>query len=90
MVQQGQIDHLLQEAGEIPPPPHVVEQATMSDYDGVYARSVEDPEGFWAEAAGELHWFPQVGRRVPVGLPQLPLVRGWGRPTSPTTRWIVT
>ena len=30
MVQQGQIDHLLQEAGEIPPPPHVVEQATMA------------------------------------------------------------
>ena len=23
MVQQGQIDHLLQESGEIPPPPHV-------------------------------------------------------------------
>ena len=57
MVQQGQIDHLLQEAGEIPPPPHVVEQATMADYDGVYARSVADPEGFWAEAAEELHWF---------------------------------
>ncbi|CAI8013688.1 Acetyl-coenzyme A synthetase [Geodia barretti] len=57
MVQQGQIDHLLQESGEIPPPPHVVEQATMSDYDGVYARSIADPEGFWAEAAEELHWF---------------------------------
>ncbi len=57
MVQQGQIDHLLQEAGEIPPPPHVSGQATLSDYDGVYARSVEDPEGFWAEAAEELHWF---------------------------------
>ena len=57
MVQQGQIDHLLQEAGEIPPPPHVSGQATLSDYDGVYARSVADPEGFWAEAADELHWF---------------------------------
>ena len=57
MVQQGQIDHLLQEAGEIPPPPHVSGQATLSDYDAVYARSVADPEGFWAEAAEELHWF---------------------------------
>ena len=57
MVQQGQIDHLLQEAGEIPPPPHVAAQATLSDYDAVYQRSVADPEGFWAEAAAELHWF---------------------------------
>ncbi len=28
MVQQGQIDHLLQEGGEIPPPASLVEQAT--------------------------------------------------------------
>ena len=57
MVQQGQIDHLLQETGRIPPPPHVSGQATLQDYDGVYARSIADPEGFWAEAAAELHWF---------------------------------
>ena len=57
MVQQGQIDHLLQESGEIPPPPHVSGQATLTDFDAVYARSVADPEGFWAEAADELHWF---------------------------------
>ncbi len=57
MVQQGQIDHLLQETGQIPPPPHVSGQATLQDYDAVYARSMADPEGFWAEAAAELHWF---------------------------------
>ena len=57
MVQQGQIDHLLQETGEIPPPPHVARQATLQDYDAVYRRSIEDPEGFWAEVASELHWF---------------------------------
>ena len=73
---RGQIDHLLQEAGEIPPPPHVVEQATMSDYDGVYARSVEDPEGFWAEAAEELHWFRRWDDVFQWDYPQLPLVRG--------------
>ena len=57
MVQQGQIDHLLQETGEIPPPPHVSQQATLQDYDAVYRRSIEDPEGFWAEVASELHWY---------------------------------
>jgi len=57
MVQQGQIDNLLRESGEIPPPPHVSGQAALQDYDAVYARSLADPEGFWAEAAAGLHWF---------------------------------
>ncbi len=41
MVQQGQIDHLLQETGEIPPPLHVSQQAALQDYDGVYRRFVQ-------------------------------------------------
>jgi acetyl-CoA synthetase len=57
MVQQGQIDHLLQETGEIPPPPHVARQATLQDYEETYRRSITDPEGFWAEVASELEWF---------------------------------
>ncbi|MCH8898453.1 MAG: acetate--CoA ligase [Chloroflexi bacterium] len=57
MVQQGQIDHLLQETGEIQPPPHVARQATLQDYDETYRRSIADPEGFWAEVASELEWF---------------------------------
>ena len=57
MVQQGQIDNLLRESGQIPAPHHVSAQAALQDYDGVYARSIEDPEGFWAEAAEGLHWF---------------------------------
>ena len=57
MVQQGQIDHLLQETGEIPPPPHVSQQAALQDYDAVYRRSIQDPEGFWSEVASELHWY---------------------------------
>ena len=28
-----------------------------SRFDEVYARSLRDPEGFWAEAAEEIHWF---------------------------------
>ena len=57
MVQQGQIDHLLQETGQVPPPPHVARQATLQDYQETYARSIADPETFWAEVAGELDWF---------------------------------
>ena len=57
MVQQGQIDHLLQQTGEIPAPPHVARQATLQDYEAEYARSLADPEGFWAGVAGELEWF---------------------------------
>ena len=57
MVQQGQIDHLLQETSEIQPPSHVYQQATLKDYDEVYQRSITDPETFWAEIASELDWF---------------------------------
>ena len=57
MVQQGQIDHLLQETSEIQPPAHVYEQATLKDYQEVYQRSITDPEQFWAEIASELDWF---------------------------------
>src|SRR5207247_436597 len=28
-----------------------------SHYDDVYARSIHDPIGFWAEAAEEIHWY---------------------------------
>src|SRR5215470_1997174 len=30
---------------------------SREEYDRIYKRSVEDPEGFWSEIAGELHWF---------------------------------
>ena len=57
MVQQGQIDHLLQETGSIPPPPHVANQATLQNYEETYRRAAQDPEGFWAGVASELEWF---------------------------------
>ena len=75
MVEQSQIDHLLQETGEIPAPPHVAQQATLQDYEAAYARSVADPEGFWADVAAELEWF-SPGPGVSVGLPNLPVVPG--------------
>ena len=33
-----------------------------SRYDDVYARSLEDPEGFWAEAAEQVHWYRKWDR----------------------------
>ena len=62
MVQQGHIDHLLQESGEIQPPSSLIEQVYLKDFDDAYRRSVEDPEGFWAEVASELDWFKPWSR----------------------------
>ena len=57
MVQQGQIDHLLQESGEIQPPASLVQQVYLKNPEAEYQRSVDDPDTFWAEVAGELDWF---------------------------------
>ena len=57
MVEQRQIDHLLQETGEIEPPAWLVENANIQDYESEYKRSTEDPEGFWSEVASELDWY---------------------------------
>ncbi|GIT02142.1 MAG: hypothetical protein CM1200mP27_07670 [Chloroflexota bacterium] len=47
MVQQGQIDHLLQETGQILPPPTLVQQAFLQDHEAAYKESVESTEDFW-------------------------------------------
>ncbi len=39
------------------PPKGIVERAWIKDYESLYKRSVEDPEGFWGEVAEELYWF---------------------------------
>ncbi len=30
---------------------------SLAEYEALYKQSIENPEKFWAEAAGELHWF---------------------------------
>ena len=57
MVQQGQIDHLLQETGQILPPPALVQQAFLQDYAAAYKDSMDSPEDFWEAVAKELTWF---------------------------------
>ena len=48
----------------------------MSRYDAVYARSIQDPEGFWAEAANDVHWFRRWDRVL-------------DRSRAPFDRWFV-
>lgn len=46
------------------PVPDAFAETTLVDrarYDALYARSVEDPEGFWAEQATRLDWFAPFG-----------------------------
>ena len=57
MVQQGQIDHLLQETGQILPPPALVQQAFLQDLDSANKASADSPEDFWEGVAKELSWF---------------------------------
>ncbi len=40
--------------GAEPVTPHI---ASMEQYREMYERSLSDPEGFWGDAAKELHWF---------------------------------
>jgi acetyl-CoA synthetase len=41
---------------DYPPPPVVASQAVQQDFDRAYRRSVEDPDGFWAEQADRFRW----------------------------------
>jgi acetyl-CoA synthetase len=57
---QSDIDSLLKEDRVFTPAAGFSSGAhikSREDYDRIYKRSVEDPEGFWSEVAGELHWF---------------------------------
>jgi acetyl-CoA synthetase len=39
------------------PAPELVEQCHVKDYEALYARSMADPEKFWAEQADTLEWY---------------------------------
>lgn len=58
------IDNLLHEERVIPPPESFVARARLSreDYDRLYRRSLDDPDGFWSDVAGELHWMRRWDR----------------------------
>jgi acetyl-CoA synthetase len=54
------LESSLREYRVFAPPAEFVAKAHvqgLDQYEALYRRSVEDPEGFWGEAAGELEWF---------------------------------
>ncbi|HEV2147449.1 MAG TPA: acetate--CoA ligase [Longimicrobiaceae bacterium] len=55
------LDTLLQEDRSFPPPPEFAREAHVSDTEA-YRRAEEDPEGYWAGWAEELHWFRKWDR----------------------------
>lgn len=52
-----EIDQLLKSGREIAPPAALVAGARLQDYEAEYKKSINEPEKFWAEIAGELEWF---------------------------------
>jgi acetyl-CoA synthetase len=54
------LQSMLRENRVFPPPAEFAKKAWIkseAEYERMYRRSVDDPEKFWAEAAGELEWF---------------------------------
>ena len=54
------MESLLRENRVFPPPEEFAAKAhikSLAEYEAMYRRSVDEPEAFWAEVAGELEWF---------------------------------
>src|SRR5438105_10822363 len=58
--QHANIESAMQEHRLFPPTPAFAGQAHLTSrtaYDALYRESIEHPDRFWSDAAGELHWF---------------------------------
>jgi acetyl-CoA synthetase len=67
------LESTLREDRVFPPPPEFAAKAhikSLEEYETLYARSIADPEAFWAEAASELHWFQKWTKVLDWKLPQ--------------------
>src|ERR671923_2423695 len=62
------IENLFSEARTFPPPEDFKARALVTDW-AVYERARRDPEGFWAERAGELRWTRKWDRVLEWDLP---------------------
>ncbi len=59
-LQPQHFDSILRETRVFPPPAEFAAKAhvnSMAAYQAMYRRSIDQPEEFWAEVAGELDWF---------------------------------
>jgi acetyl-CoA synthetase len=59
------LESILDENRKFPSPDNfrkVAHISNVEDYLARYRKSIEDPEGFWAAAAEELHWYKKWGR----------------------------
>jgi len=77
-VESSGISSLMKEGRKFPPPLEFSAQAhikTLDEYRAMYKRSIEDPQGFWAEAAENLHWFKKWDK-----------VMDWHRPDA---KWFI-
>ena len=76
------IQVLARERRTFPPPPEFSEHAyikSMEQYEQIYRRSMEDPEGFWAEMAEEnIDWFRKWDRvlEYDFGIPEISWFQG--------------
>ena len=55
-----EISSMMAENRVFPPSKEFAEKAavkSMEEYKALYERSIADPEGFWRELSGQLHWF---------------------------------
>jgi len=62
MGQQKGIDSLMSEKRMFPPPASVRDNAYVNSpdqYQQMWERSLDDPDGFWLEQAQSLHWFKE-------------------------------
>jgi hypothetical protein len=87
------IESLLKEHRVFPPEEEFSEHAhirSMEQYRELYAKSVQDPEGFWGEMAQALHWFAPPQQRARRGPSPTPGGSSAAPPTSRTTASIGT
>src|SRR5690348_8076886 len=66
------IESVLTETRSFAPPEAFAKAArvgSMAEYEKMYRRADEDPEGFWAEVAGELAWTKKWDRVLDWKLP---------------------